>query len=119
MRTYGRIPVPATLTSPASLMWVQVNPDANGFNDPIWITTLCQVAKLNLGESPFYANYGLPAKPSVVQQLFPDLYVAAIQQQFAPYFSSLVLAKVPSSTPTYRFALTTNQGAKITGTIAT
>lgn len=61
-----------------------------------------------------FANFGLPAVPSVIQQVQPDYYVARIQQQFAQYFASLIIAKVPAATePTYRVSVTTNQGSKI------
>lgn len=97
-----------------------VTTDAQGQDDSVWLTTLIQVLKLNLGESPFYANYGIPAKPSVVQQVFPDFYVARVQQQFAQYFASLIVAKQPSTlNPTYLVNVTTHQGVKITASIPT
>lgn len=115
MRTYGRIK-----NEDGTYTWVQVDPDANGFNDPIWITTLAQCLKLSLGESPFYANYGIPAQRSVVQQIFPDFYVSQTQSQFAQYFASLVIAKIPDPrTPTYNVNLVTHQGAKVIQEVAT
>jgi hypothetical protein len=45
---------------------VEVTTDANGYNDAVYLTTLSQVLKLNLGESPFYANYGIPQYQSVL-----------------------------------------------------
>lgn len=126
MRTYGRIfalnpdgsqqnPQP-----PGYPYWIQVNTDANGYNDAIYTTTLIQVLKLNLGESPFWANYGIPAQPSVVQQVFPDYYVTITQQQFAPFFASLIISKVPGTiNPTYNINLTTQQGSKFSATVAT
>lgn len=118
MRTYGRVPVDPTVPD-GPKKWVIVQTDKNGFNDYVWLTTLIQCLKLNLGESPFYANYGIPAKPSVVQQVFPDFYVARTQQQFASRFASLLVSKVASETPTYKLNVTTNQGVKIAGEIAT
>ena len=111
MRTYGRV-----YTNGAS-KWVEVSTDASGANDYVWVTTLIQCLKLNLGESPFYANFGIPAKPSVVQQVFPDFYVSRTQQQFASYFANIVVAKVPSTTPTYNINITTNNGVKIAASI--
>lgn len=108
MRTWGRITNPN-----GSKTWVEVTTDANGYNDAVFLTTLCQVLLLNLGESPFYANYGIPAKPSVVQQVQPDYYISVTQQQFAPYFASLIVAKTNSNPPTYKINLTTQQGAKV------
>jgi len=108
MRTYGRV-----YNLDGTYKWVKVETDANGFDDYVWITTLIQVLLLNLGESPFYANFGIPAKPSVVQQVFPDFYVARVQQQFAQYFASLIINKVSSPTPTYKVNIVTNQGVKV------
>jgi hypothetical protein len=113
VRTYGRVKNPLT----GALRWQEVTTDANGFNDWVWLTTLIQVFKLNLNESPFYANYGLPAKEAVVQQVFPDFYVARTQQQFAGYFASLTIAKQPLPTPTYNVAVTTHQGVKMAASI--
>ena len=55
MRTYGRV-----YAEDGSYTWVEVSTDANGFDDMVMLTTLAQVLKLNLGESPFYANFGIP-----------------------------------------------------------
>jgi len=117
MRTYGRIALnPLT---PDVLTWVEVDTDANGYNDYVWLTTLIQCFKLNLGESPFWGDWGIPAKPSVVQQVFPDYYVALMQQRFAQYFAALIIAKIPGSVPTYQVNATTHQGAKFQMTVAT
>lgn len=77
----------------------------------VWLTTICQALKLGRGESPFWANYGIPAQQSVVTQVFPDYYMAQTQQQFSPYFLSLTLAKIPGRTPTYQINATTPQGS--------
>jgi hypothetical protein len=114
MRTYGRV-----YDADGKPTWVQVTTDANGFDDWVWLTTLIQNFKLNLGESPFYANRGIPAKPAVVQQVFPDYYVALTQQFFSPRFASLVIAKQQSATPTYRVNVTTHQGVKAEADIPT
>lgn len=117
MRTYGRV-----ANELGQLTWVEVDTDAVGFNDAVYITTLAQCLKLNLGESPFYADYGLPAHESVVTQIMPDFYVARTQQQFAQFFASLIVTKVsviatPGSVraapPTYRINVVTHQGAKL------
>lgn len=120
MRTYGRIFAlnpdgSRQVTQPAGFpYWEQVSTDANGFDTPVWITTLCQNFLLNLNESPFWADYGLPAVPSVLSQVQPDYDVAKIQRQFAQYFASLIIAKVPSAAnPTYNVALVTQQGSKV------
>ena len=122
MRTWGRVyPVDQNgVKIPGSKgVWTIVQTDANGFNDDVYITDLIQVLKLNLNESPFYAQWGIPAHPAVIQQVFPDWYIWQIQRQFSPYFANLVVAKVPASVPTYRIDITTNQGKKKSLEIAT
>lgn len=128
MRTYGRVPVldPATdqqatdpVTGLPQTAWVQVDTTATGFDDYVYITTLIQTLKLNLGESPFYANVGIPAKASIVQQIAPDFYVVQVQQQFAAQFANLTIARAPApvgyprDTPTYQIAVTTHEGIKL------
>lgn len=109
MRTYGRV------RQGDALVWVEVDTDANGYNDAVFITTLVQTLKLNLNESPFFANYGIPARNAVQQQLPPDFYAARTQQQYAQYFASLIITRDLSATeaPTYIVNLTTQQGSKI------
>lgn len=112
MRTYGRI-----TNEDGTQTWAEVSTDASGFNDGVWITTLAQCLLLNLGESPFFANYGIPAQQSIIQQVMPDFYIAQTQRQFAPYFASLIVAKVEGREPHYKVNVTTQQGVKITGSI--
>lgn len=114
MRTYGRI-----VDDDGNLQWVEVETDSAGFNDYVYLTTLIQCLKLVIGESPFFADYGIPAKASVVQQVFPDYYVANTQQQFSSFFASLIIAREDNPSPTYKVNVTTNQGVKIAASIAT
>ena len=115
MRTWGRI-YDQFGQNP---QWVEVVTDANGFNDYVYATTLIQNLLLNLGESPFYGQNGIPAQRSVIQQIFPDFYVNQIQQQFAQFFASLNITKVQGTpTPTYNVAIVTNQGATINTQVA-
>lgn len=106
MRTYGR-----DYNADGTYQWVEVTTDANGYNDAVYVTTLIQVLKLVLGESPFWANYGIPAGQSVLQQVPPDFYVARTQQQFSPFFANLAIAKLSSNPPTYQVNILTHQGA--------
>lgn len=132
MRTYGRVkiyepgtntPVIDPETGRQLERWVQVDTTSEGYDDYVYATTLIQVLQLNLGESPFYGNYGIPAKPSIVQQIAPDFYVMRTQQQFAGFFANLSVARAPApvdmprDTPTYQVAITTNQGLKLNETI--
>lgn len=109
MRTYGRI----------GGNWVKVETSADGDDSQVWLTTLCQTIKLNRNESPFFANYGIPAQLSVQQQFYPDYYMAQTQAQFSPYFVSLTLAKLPSDRPTYRIVAVTPKGALVDQQVAT
>lgn len=113
MRVYGRIPVDLTVPD-GPKKWVVVETDANGFNDAVYLTALCQCLKLNLGESPFWANYGIPAKQSVQQQIMPDFAAIFIQQFFSQFFATCTIAKVPDAIdPTYDIFVTTHNGAVI------
>jgi hypothetical protein len=124
MRTYGR--TQDVLTGKKT--WWVVLTDQNGYNDSVWLTTLAQVIKLNLGESPFFANFGIPAHESVVTQIYPDFYMVRIQQQFASHFASLILTTSPIAqgspestaagqdgrpAPNYNINVLTNYGSRI------
>lgn len=104
MRTYGR---------DASGRWIVVETDANGFNDAIHLTTLVQTLKLAPQESPFFADSGVPANGSVIQQILPTYYVNRVQQQFSQYFSSLQIAMTSDDPPVYDISVITNSGSKI------
>jgi hypothetical protein len=114
MRIYGRITNPD-----GSKTWVTVQTDpATGSNSWVYLTALCQAFLLNLGESPFYANFGLPAQQSVIQQIAPDFYVQRTQQQFAQYFASLIIAKDPTqAVPTYNVNVTMLDGTPASVTL--
>ncbi|MFV9180557.1 hypothetical protein [Serratia marcescens] len=104
MRTYGQ---------DESGKWVTITTDANGFNDAIYLTTLVQNLKLAPQESPFFANHGIPANGSVIQQIIPTFYVNRLQQQFSGYFSSLQIALTEVDPPVYNISAITNSGSKI------
>lgn len=113
MRTFGRVYDANGLPT-----WVEVSTDANGLNDLVWATTLCQVLLLNLNESPFFANFGIPAHQSLIQQVAPDFYVMRTQQQFSQYFANLVISRVPNPVePVYRVNITTHQGVKLNAAV--
>lgn len=125
MRTYGRVySVPPSDESPGVYTWVDVETEANGSNDYVWLTTLIQCLKLQTNESPFYANYGLPAQRSIMQQIAPDFDVAKTQSQFAQYFASLIIYRKPGSgvlgsPPTYVVNAVLNNGTKVVTEIGT
>ena len=109
MRTYGR-----TYNADGTYKWVEVQTDAAGYNDAVYLTTLVQCLKLAIGESPFYAQYGIPTQQSVLTQLFPDYYVAQTQTQFSIYFASVTIIKIKTPYPQYNVNVVTHQGVKIT-----
>jgi len=113
MRTYARY-----VDENGNRKWQQVTTASDGSNDMVFVVTLIQVLLLNLGESPFYANYGIPAKPSVQQQLWPDYYVNRTQNLFAKYFASLIITpRRTAINPTYDVYVLTNQGVKVNVTV--
>ena len=115
MRVWGRTYNPTK----TAYEWTQVDTDANGYNDAVYITALAQVLQLNTGESPFWANYGIPAIQSITLQVFPDLAVYFIQRQYSRYFASLKISKINAineynaPTPVYAVNVITQQGSII------
>lgn len=99
MRTWGRV-----FAEDGSWTWVQINTTPTGANGDVYAVTLVQCLKLNLGESPFYSNLGIPQQPTMISQVYPDYYMNYIQQYFAPNFASLTLSRQtpqPGQPPTY------------------
>jgi hypothetical protein len=119
MRTWGRI----NQVNGKGGTWVEVSTAANGDNSAVYFTTLAQVLKLNLGESPFFGNYGIPALQSVISQIQPDYYVSQVQQQFAPFFAALIVSKAPQQpnqpNPVYTINATTFTGATLIAPVPT
>ncbi len=114
MRVYGR--TYDTLGNPT---WQVVQTASNGDNSMVYLTALAQNLKLNLGESPIYAQNGIPAQQSVVTQVYPDYYAMLAQAQYAQYFASLAILRVPGSNPpAYNVQAVTKQGAILGATIA-
>ena len=116
MRTYGRV----GQTNGLGGTWTEVDPDLNGDTSNIYLTTVCQVLKLNLGESPMYGDYGIPAQPSVMTQTFPDYYAMQTQTRFAPFFASLFINRVQGSfPPVYTVRALCRSGAVLNASVAT
>ena len=105
MRTYGK-------TNAGE--WVRVN--ETGY---IWLATLAQTLRLNEGESPYYSNYGIPARDSVMSQIAPDAAINRTQTQYAPYFASLTIVNQQNATePTYNISAIFQNGTTIQSTVA-
>jgi hypothetical protein len=114
MRAWGRV-----TDENGKKSWMAVETDENGDSSYIWLTTLIQTLKLGLGESPFYAQYGIPAQQSIVQQIYPDYYVNMTQQQFAGYFASLTITKVDGAdNPTYNITVVFRNGVSVQKQVA-
>jgi hypothetical protein len=115
MRVWGR-----TYNEDGSYQWVAVVTDANGDSSNCYLTALCQAIKLNLGESPFYANTGIPQQQTILTQVNPDFYVQVLQQQYAQYFASLTIVRVIGSfPPQYNVTANCKSGAILNTTVAT
>ncbi|MFZ4220794.1 hypothetical protein [Enterobacter ludwigii] len=115
MRTWGRV-----VDANKNKQWVMVEPDSSGDFSYGWLTTLIQTLKLALGESPFFAQYGIPSQQSIVQQVYPDYYVNMVQQQFAGYFASLTISRVSGATnPTYSINVVFFNGVSYRMAVAT
>lgn len=113
MRVYGRVPIdPRDPRGPRR--WVMVTTDDKGFNDQVYLTQLAQVLQLNLNESPFFGDWGIPARQSVAQQIAPDIFVSQTQVRFAPRFAALIVAKdQDAAQPTYNVNALTHQGVSL------
>lgn len=111
MRTYGR-----TTDNFGNITWNEVDTAVDGSNDILMVTAMCQTMLLNLGESPIFASWGIPAQQSVLQQIYPDLYLVQIQKQYAGEFASLSLKRsflADGITPVYQVTAITHTGVVI------
>lgn len=121
MRVYGRVPIDP-LDPQGPKRWVVVETE-DGFNDKVYITAMAQTLKLNLNESPFWANFGIPARQSVLQQIMPDFYIVYTQKYYAQFFAALTISKkivpVPNPdgplSPVYDMSVVTHAGVRLTG----
>lgn len=120
MRVWGRL-----YDNNGNYTWQKVTTDNNGFNDNVYLTAFCQVLQLQTGESPFYADYGIPAHGSIMQQVFPDYNVYLMQQRYASYFAMLKVQKVDavnrfgSPTPVYDVSVITQYGSTVSIKVST
>lgn len=114
-RIWGR-----TYDSSGNPTWVAVTPDTSGSLDNFYLTALAQVIQLQINESPFYANYGIPAQQSIITQVFPDYYAMQIQAQYAAFFAALTISRIPQSNPPlYNVQAVTHKGTILGMSIAT
>lgn len=127
MRIFGRI----TVTNPDGSIiynpsggpykkWVTISTDANGSNDLLYATALCQCLLLNLNESPFWSSAGIPQTQSVIQQVYPDYYVGVTQQLYSPFFAALQVSRNPGkppAPPTYNITALLHSGTVFNASI--
>jgi hypothetical protein len=100
--------------------WTAVTTQANGLNDAFYVTALAQYLRLNMGESPLYANAGIPQFQVIATQTPPDFYMYRAQQQYAQYFASLTITSVPGAVPPqYNVRAVTHSGAIVSQNIPT
>ncbi|MXV44309.1 hypothetical protein GS501_04520 [Saccharibacter sp. 17.LH.SD] len=77
--------------------WVAVD------GDQAIIAWLQNALLLQLGESPFWVDWGIPITQTLLTQVWPDYYTTMTQQRFAGYFASLTIIREPQSdNPAYR-----------------
>ncbi|UMM63143.1 hypothetical protein [Aristophania vespae] len=48
---------------------------------------------LQLGESPFYADKGLPVTQSLISRIWPDYYLNQLQEFFRDYVSTIQITR--------------------------
>lgn len=105
MRTYGRTPTG---------QWVEITETSY-----IWLATLAQTLRLNEKESPFYANYGIPARDSVRTQVAPTIAISRTQSQYSQYFANLSVTKDEFAVdPTYNISAIFLNGTQIQQQVA-
>jgi hypothetical protein len=115
MRTYVRV-----TAEDGTKSWGVIDTRAGDSEDAIYLTTLTQVLQLSPGESPFFANYGVPYIQSILTQILPDLFISRTQQQFAQYFAALTVKRASAfPVPTYDISLTTKTGVVISMPVPT
>ena len=114
MRSYG---------VDANGQWHEMSAATGYTEDDIYLTELVHAFKLVLGESPFFADVGIPQQETIISQIHPDFYVDRIRQFFTPFFSHLVVTKLPldinnpdpalRTQPRYNVNAMTKQGRRI------
>lgn len=62
--------------------------------DEIYVFWLIEVLRLILGESPFSADWGIPATETIATNIYPDYYVSIVKEKFAPYFQYLSIERL-------------------------
>lgn len=111
-RVWGRV------TTNGTRKWQAFETDSNGYDDAPNIIWLQNVLLLNLNESPFYADWGIPLQQTLATSIFPDYYTSQTQQRFSAYFPSVVITRISSSDVSYSVNVTTQTGYKVSQNIS-
>ena len=114
-RVWGRV-----TAADGTKTWAMVTTDQNGYDDAVNVTWLAQVLKLVLGESPFWANWGIPQYQSIMSQIAPTYYVMQTQGFFSGKFAALSITQIQGArNPTYNINVLTQSGAQRIFQVAT
>jgi hypothetical protein len=98
LRTYGR----STNQDTGITSWVTVTSTPEGSDELVWFTDLLQALQLDLGESPFFGNVGIPVQETIASGIYPDFYVNALQNYYSPNFAVLYITRDSTQfDPTY------------------
>lgn len=100
--------------------WFEVTTDSNGFDDDVQLTTLSQVLTSDIDESPFYPEYGIPARQSVINRTHPDYFIERTRTQFSRYFANISITKTTdtqTNDPIYYVDVLKNDGSAQSMTI--
>lgn len=79
------------------------------------IAWLQNVLLLQLGEEPFYADWGIPVTQTLANRYWPDYYLNLIQQRFADQVSFIKITPErsdndPGTEPLYSISIIFNDG---------
>ncbi len=93
--------------------WTAFETDSSGSDDLPNLIWLQNALLLNTNESPFYADWGIPVRRTLITGIFPGYYVALTQNRFSKYFASCVITQATSTVVTnisYSVNVTTKSG---------
>ena len=94
MRVYGRT-IDNTRPNANFYKWQVVQDD----DDNIRLTHLIQVLQMDIQESPFYSNWGMPVANALITGVLSDVAINNTINQFAQYFAALQITRGISNDP--------------------
>jgi len=101
---------------PTRVYDVAQNGDIVTVTDPslIWVTIVKHELQLRVGESPFFADAGIPAEDSIITQQEPDYHVNNVKRRYEAKFRRFDIVKRSIVPLIYDIALTTRNGDNVT-----